>query len=114
MNQDRLYLLKPDFADQGRTYYCPGCAELLGVLEFYPKLKRQIEIRWVDFPRPRPELVALLGKDHQSCPVLVLHAVPQHPPPSLKVQFTNGHSFVAGAREIGEYLAHMRDIGLPH
>lgn len=114
MNYDKLYLIKPDFPDQGRTYYCPGCAELIGVIEFYPKLKQHIEIRWVNFARPRLELVDLLGPDHQSCPVLVLRTVPKHPHTSLKVQYASGHAFVAGAREIGEYLAHIRDIGLPH
>lgn len=45
MNRDQLYLIKPHFPDQGRTYYCPGCAEMIGLLEFYPALKQHIEIR---------------------------------------------------------------------
>lgn len=114
MNQDQLFLLKPDFSDQGQTYYCPYCAEVLGLREFYPALKASSEIPWVDFARPRPELVALLGEDHQSCPVLVLHAKPANLPASVPVQYANGHAFVEGAREIGQYLAHAQGIGLPH
>lgn len=114
MNHDRLYLLKPDFHDQGKTYFCPGCAEMLGLLEFYPTLKRSIEIHYVDFPRPRPELAPVLGEENQSCPVLVIETVPPKLPSHLKVQKANGHAFVAGAREIAEYLAHVHGIGIPH
>lgn len=114
MNQDRLYLIKPHFFDQGKTYYCPGCAEMVGLLEFYPALRPRIEIRWVDFARPRTELAALLGQENQSCPVLVLHSLTPNLPARLKVQHANGQAFVADAREIGEYLAHTQGIGLPH
>lgn len=114
MNKDRLYLLKHDFHDQGKTYYCPGCAEMIGLLEIYPALKETIEIRYVDFQRPRPELVELLGEANQGCPVLVLANVPQDPPAGLAIENVNGHAFVADARQIGEYLAHARGIALPH
>lgn len=114
MNQDHLYLIKPHFPDQGKTYYCPGCAEVLGLLEFYPALKQRLEIHYVDFARPRPELVRLLGEENQSCPVLVLATVPANLPARLKVQHANGRAFVADAREIGEYLAQVHGIGLPH
>ena len=114
LKPDQLYLLKHDFQDQGKTYYCPGCAEMIGLLEFCPKLKRSIEIRYLDFARPRLELVSLLGEAHQGCPVLVLAAVPHNLPAHLKVQHANGHAFVADPREIGEYLAHVHGIGRPH
>lgn len=114
MNQDTLYLIRHDFPDNGKTYYCPGCAEVLGLLEFYPALKQHLGIRWVDFARPRPQLVALLGEENQSCPVLVLQAEPANPPTHLKIQHARGRAFVADAREIGEYLAHVHGIGRPH
>jgi hypothetical protein len=114
MKRDQLYLLKPDFHDQGKTYYCPGCAEVIGLLEFYPALKQGIDIHYVDYPRPRPKLVSLLGEQNQSCPVLVLSTAPQNLPAHLKVQHANGHAFVADAREIGAYLAHVHGIGIPH
>lgn len=83
MKLDRLYLLKPQFMDQGKgPYFCP---QLVGLIAFYPALKRQLEVRWLDFPRPRPELVDLLGQENQSCPVLVLRGAPESslakPPP---------------------------------
>ena len=80
MKTDRLYLLKPQFMDQGKgPYFCPGCAQMLGLLEFYPELKQELEVRYLDFPRPRPELIDLLGEENQSCPVLVLKDAPAGP-----------------------------------
>lgn len=115
MNQDRLYLLKPDFSDQGRgPYFCPGCAQMVGVLEFYPVLKQHLEIRWLDFPRPRPELIDLLGNEHQSCPVLVLKETPNGLPSKLALREAKGRRFVEGANEVATYLAHARGIGIPH
>jgi len=62
MERDRLYLLKPRFMDNGKgPYFCPGCGQMAGLLEFYPALKQQLEVRYLEFPRPRPELVELLG-----------------------------------------------------
>jgi hypothetical protein len=114
MKRDRLFFIKAHFAEQGKNYYCPGCAEMTGLRKYYPALKQRIEVRWVDFARPRPELVALLADDNQSCPVLVLNSVPPELPARPKVQRTNGHAFVTGVREIGESLAHVHGIGLPH
>lgn len=113
-NRDQLYVLKPDFHDQGKTYYCPFCAEAIGLLEFYPELKRRIDVHYVDFARPRPALVALLGEANQGCPVLVLASEPLNLPAELQVQHANGHAFVADPRPIGAYLSHVHGIGLPH
>lgn len=115
MNRDRLYLLKPDFLDKGEgPYYCPGCAAVLGLLEFYPALKPHVDIHLIDFPRPRPDLASLMGEKNQSCPVLVLAASPSNVPATLKVQHANGRAFIEGAREIGEYLAYAHGSGIPH
>lgn len=115
MKRDRLYLLKPHFMDQGRgPYFCPGCAQMVGLVGFYPALKEQLEVRYLDFPRPRAELVELLGEENQSCPLLVLKEAPADPPPSLPLQQARGHWFVEGADEISRYLAYARGIGIPH
>lgn len=115
MNHDQLFLLKPNFLDGGKgPFFCPGCAQMLGLLEFYPKLKQSLSVRYVDFPRPRSELVDLLGEANQSCPVLVLNAVPRGLPSKIKVQKANNFAFVEGADESAEYLAHVHKIGIPH
>ncbi len=114
MKRDQLYLLKPDFHDQGKTYYCPGCAEMIGLLQFYPALKQRVDVHNVDFPRTRPELVPLLGEENQSRPVSVLKSVPSNLLSHLAVRRANGHAFVEGAREIAEYFTHMQGTGIPH
>ena len=114
MNHDQLFLLKPDVQDRGKTYFCPSCAEIVGLLEFYPALKQRVDVHYVDFPRPRPELAPLLGEENQSCPVLVLKSVPGDLPSHLAVRHANGQAFVEGAREIAEYLAHVQGTGIPH
>jgi hypothetical protein len=73
---DILFLLKKDFADTARDtskkYYCPDCAMLEGVLSYYPELRQKLDIRYIDYPRPRKEITALAGETHQGCPNLIL------------------------------------------
>ena len=87
---------------------------MVGLLEFYPALKQQLEVRWLEFSRPRPELIDLLGEEKQSCPVLVLKDAPNDPPTMSEVQRANGRWFVEGADEIAHYLAQVNGIGVPH
>ncbi len=115
MKPDRLYLLKPHFMDAGQgPYFCPGCAQMVGLLEFYPALKRHVEVRWLDFPRPRPELIELLGEENQSCPVLVLNSAPTGVPSAALLQQAKRRWFVEGTDGIARYLAHAHGIGIPH
>jgi hypothetical protein len=74
---DILFLLKPNFLDKYRDsdntkYYCPDCAFLEGVLSYYPQLREQLDIRYIDFPKPRKEIVELVGEEFQGCPNLIL------------------------------------------
>ncbi len=115
MDKDILFLLKHDFADGNLpAYYCPECTELNGVLHYYPELRHRIEVRYVDFQRPRPEIVALLGKANQSCPVLVLGNPAADAAIGAKVGADGRARFVAGARDIGEYLSRAHGTGRPH
>jgi hypothetical protein len=115
MKLDRVYLLKPQFMDEGKgPYFCPHCARLVGMMEFYPALKEELEVRWLDFPRPRAELVDLLGEENQSCPVLGFHGVPEASLAKPPLQQAKGRWFVDGAEEIAHYLAHAHGVGIPH
>lgn len=114
MNQDQLYLIRPDFQKEGQgPFYCPSCVEALGLLETYAALKKQIEVRWVDFARPRPELVQLLGEENQSCPVLILASPPEQMPAGVNLRKAKGCTFVEGVREIGRYWAQTQGTGAP-
>ena len=73
--RDHLFLLTPLFPDAkagpGR-YHCPECAQVEGLLSYFPYLRARLEVSYVNFPRPRPAVVALVGAENQGCPVLVL------------------------------------------
>lgn len=114
MPRDILFLLRPDFLEGGEKFYCPECAEINGVLAFYPQLRERVEVRLVDFPRPRGEVVALVGASNQSCPVLVLAAAPAAGLEGMTVGNFSGRSFIAGAGDIGRYFAQVWQIGKPH
>lgn len=114
MNQDRLYLIRPGFFHEERgPFYCPGCAEILGLLECYRFLKERVSLHYVDFARPRSELVKLLGPENQSCPVLILSPDSENLPLLSGLRRSYGFAFVEGAREIGEYFALVHASGSP-
>ncbi len=115
MQRDTLFLLKEDFPDgPGLPYYCPDCAQITGVLSYFPKLRHQLDIRYVDFQRPRQEIVKLLGESYQGCPVLILAAPPAMDALELLSGQVNGHCFISGAKAIGNYWAHVHGISRPH
>lgn len=114
MTSDRLYVIRPGFSHEGDgPFYCPGCAEVLGLLEHYPHLKSQVALHFVDFARPRPELIELVGEENQGCPVLVLAEDPGELPEGLDVQRAKGRTFVEGPAAIGAYLARVHGSGKP-
>jgi hypothetical protein len=109
---ERLYLVKPDwFDDHGGPWYCPAGAVVEGVLAFYPALRDQLEIAYVDFSRPRPAVIAQVGDDHQSCPILVLDGAFDWP--YAQASETTGRRFLQDEAII-PYLAARYGIGRPH
>ncbi|MFV1465862.1 DUF3088 family protein [Phaeobacter sp. JH20_02] len=69
-----LYLLKSDFNDPeyGDTpFYCPACLKVEGLLSMFPKIRQELDVRYVDFTRPRGDLPGYTG-DRQGCPHIVL------------------------------------------
>ncbi len=113
--KDQLYLLKPGFMDQGKgPYFCPGCALVEGMLSFYPILREKIEVHYIDFPRPRSELISLIGSDNQGAPKLILSEDSAAAPEDVIVATANGRKFIAGDVAICKYLAHAYGCGMPH
>jgi hypothetical protein len=110
-----LFLLAPDFLDPALgegPWYCPHCATIEGLLSMYPVLRARLDVRRIGFAKPRSELVALLGPEHQSCPCLVLPIDAE--PPSIEHRTANGRRFLVGAAQIGAHLAAWAGIGRPH
>jgi hypothetical protein len=114
--KDRLYLLKPDFEEGGARFFCPECAMVEGMLSFYPQLRDRVDVRYVAYARPRPDIVAELGPDHQSSPCLVVADRGQaaHLAPHVPLREANGHAFLDDAHLICNYLAQANGTGRPH
>jgi len=69
MEKDILFLLEKDFTDGGsEPFYCPESALIEGVLSYYPHLREHLDVRYVNFAKPRAKIVELLGESNQSCP----------------------------------------------
>ncbi|MCZ4279959.1 DUF3088 family protein [Kiloniella laminariae] len=75
----RLFVLEMPFTDpelvppsSSDSWFCSHCALIEGALMVNPQWLDHIELKRIAFPRPRQELVALLGEDKQWLPVLVL------------------------------------------
>jgi hypothetical protein len=114
MSKMVLCLLKPGFTDdKGGPWFCPGCAGVEGFLKFAPEVERQIEVRRIDFPRPRKEIVELVGAGNQGCPVLVL-AKGATAPPEAKTSLETGRAFIADPGPICEFLGRTFKVARPH
>lgn len=114
MTRPRLFLLKPSFPDPEAgpgLLHCPHSAAVEGLLSFHPELRERLEVRYVDFARPRQEVIAELGEAHQVCPVLVL---PPGVPGPVPGRSAEGRSFFVGSSEIAGFLAQWAGTSLPH
>jgi Protein of unknown function (DUF3088) len=60
MPRDTLFLLPPGFAANGQREFCPECAELWGVLSWFPALKETLDIVYVGIEHPRAPITAYL------------------------------------------------------
>lgn len=119
VDKDQLFLLKPDFMDgDSGPWYCPSCATLEGLLSFYPKLRQQLEVQYVGFPRPRAAVIAAIGEANQGLPVLVVAAnagaASNAALGGLDVGQSGNRRFLNGVADIGKYLARRYGTGEPH
>lgn len=112
MTRDTLFLLPPGFWDNERREYCPECAEMWGLLSYYPAIKDSLEIIYQPIAKPREAIVTLLGQANQNCPTLVLTAdSPIYEDCGIVIK--NGHRFINNARDIGRYYAHRFGTAFP-
>jgi hypothetical protein len=106
MSRDTLFLLEPGFTRSDhpawQRFACPHSTLLEGLLAMQPALAERIEIHRLPFPRPRQPVVALLGEENQSLPVLILD--PASPLPANTKQHLGRH-YLQDARQIADYLA---------
>ena len=73
MPKDQLFLLQPGFFKESEgPFYCGDSVAVEGLLSFFPQLRNEVDVHYIGAPRPRAAIVALIGADNQSAPVLVL------------------------------------------
>ncbi|WP_425410456.1 DUF3088 family protein [Hyphococcus sp.] len=112
MERDVLFLLPPGFQDNGRREFCPECAEIWGVLSYFPAIRESLEIRYQPLDHPRAGLVALLGDGEWNCPTLVL-AEDADGGAQVHKKAANGARFVDNARDMANYFAHKFGTPFP-
>jgi len=109
-----LFTLTPWIESDGRgPYYCPDCAVVEGFLHYSPQIREEMEIIQMNFPRPRAEIVELLGIENQSCPVLVLNEE-AGVAPRAKTSLATGRKFINDALAICNFLAETYNGVKPH
>jgi hypothetical protein len=114
MTRDRLIILKADFADPAyphQRFYCWHCMLIEGLLASFPALQSRIDVMRIAWPKPRAEVVDLIGSENQSLPVLILA---DDAPKGLETGVWNGRRFVAGKDPILKALAVRHGILDPH
>src|SRR4029077_15868001 len=110
--KDRLFLLKPGFLNAGVCpRYCSDSLPVEGMLSYFPKLRRILDIEYLEFPRPRETLVALLGAERQSLPVLVIAEPRKLKAGAPEPESSSGTRFLSDERKIRRYLS--AQYGLP-
>ena len=112
--RDTLFVLRPGFQDQGKRWFCPYSAQVIGYLDYFPELRETLEIVEIDFPKPRQPVVDLVGESHQSIPLLVLHEGATPPDVGVPIGEAKGRKFVEKTMDILRYLARTRGTPDPH
>lgn len=100
--KDILFLLPPGFEDNDRREFCPECAEMWGVLSYYPAIKEALDIRYVGIGHPRTPICNLLGDGNWNAPTLVLASANAD---LVESRSAKGASYLGSAREIAKYFA---------
>lgn len=116
-DKDQLFLLPPAFADRSQgpgPFFCQDCATIEGLLSYFPILRERIQVRYIEFDKPREWLVDLLGEAHQNCPTLV--AAPRVNAFShlLQTSATTGRQFCTDPPAIIAYLTAAYGISTLH
>lgn len=111
MERDRLFLLAAPFDQGGRAWFCPQCALVEGALFVNPHWLEKIDVRRIAFPRPREEVIALVGADNQGLPMLVLR---EGAPAPFGARKHGDRIFLKDGVAITDYLAQTYGGAGPH
>lgn len=103
-----LFLLRSNLEVRGTAgRYCPDCALIEGVLVYHPALRQALDIRYVDFARPRQAIVDLVGEGEQGCPMLLV--APDRAPAGAQV--VKGFGVIVETRAILDHFTTHHGAG---
>jgi Protein of unknown function (DUF3088) len=114
VQRDKLIILKPGFEDPaypGQSFYCWHCVLMEGLLASFPELTHSIDVERVAWPRPRREVIELVGEENQSLPVLVLAEGETSP---HQTGTHKGRAFISEKDKILAALSDRYGIPVPH
>lgn len=104
MSRDTIFMLAPGFEANDRREFCPECAELFGILAYYPAIRDAVEIVHIGIDHPREPINALLGEGEFNAPTLVL-AAGTNSPEGVRFKTANGRTYIDSARAISALWA---------
>jgi len=114
MSKHSLFLLKPNFYDgEEGPFFCPHSAAMEGLLKYVPDLESKLDVHRIEFKRPRPDIVELLGEENQFTPVLILDENTETPA-EAQISASTGRAFFLGEIDISNFLHHEFGILKPH
>lgn len=105
MARDTLFILPPGFVDNGRREFCPECAELNGLLAWYPAIRDSLDISHVGIGHPRGPITDLLGDGRFNAPTLVLSGT-EDVPNGIGAKYANGRAYLDSMGAIARLFAH--------
>ena len=108
--KDQLFILKAPFTDGPFDWYCNDCATMEGALLANPHWNDKIDVRRIGFPRPRRELIELVGEENQGLPMLIMD-IERAPGDAVRI---GGYAVLKDIRAIGRALAHRHGGVGPH
>lgn len=113
LNRDTLFVIKAPFEDPALdgAWFCTSCATMEGVLLANPHWAAHIDVKRVAFPRPRHDVIVLIGEESQALPVLVL-ADGSTPPAGAKEY--QGRYYLDEPKPMARYLAAAYGGAGPH
>ena len=114
MKRDKLIILKPGFKDPdypSQEFYCWHCVLMEGLLASFPQLSSRIDVERVTWPRPRREVIELVGEANQSLPLLVLAEGETSP---HQTGTHEGRAFISDKDKILATLSDRHGIPVPH
>lgn len=116
MAETILYLLRSKFPDPkhgDQLFFCPQCSPVEGLLAMFPDVRQNLDVRYVDFARPRGDMAGYVG-DEQSCPQIVLPDGDDAYSAELSVAGQGQTRRIDAPADIQSYLLGRFDLPQPH